>query len=231
MLCLCRVPLLVCSSGCLQVPHVNSNPLFPFLECSGVRAVVQMRRGACRTDLATPLCCRHPGNKIASPSCVKLKSFLPACLLSQAARPSIGASVGILTAWDSSVYALGQVEDRLFSLTTHLSLLADGTKFALTNVYAPTRHADKPAFLAELNAIAGSVPEAWTIISDFNLVRKLMTKTSTPSILWKLALSTPSSTTWSCLKSLCSTENRPGATNGIFLPLCAWTDALLTCLG
>jgi hypothetical protein len=88
---------------------------------------------------------------------IKLKSFLPLRLSAHIACHSIGASGGILTAWDSSVCTLDPSDTGAFSLTTHLYLLADRSKFTCTNVYAPTRHADKPSFLVELADIARAI--------------------------------------------------------------------------
>lgn len=107
---------------------------------------------------------------------VKLKSFLPLRLSAHTARHSIGASGGILTAWDSAVCRLDSYDTGAFSLTTHLCLLADGSRFTCTNVYAPTRHADKPVFLVELADIAWAINGPWAIIGDFNLVRNAADK-------------------------------------------------------
>lgn len=102
----------------------------------------------------------------------KLKAFLPARLSQHAVLPSVGASGGILTAWDVSVCSLRAFSMGAYSLTTSFSLLRDNTNFTLTNVYAPTEHAEKQLFLQELVTIANSIDEPWVIVGDFNMTRE-----------------------------------------------------------
>jgi hypothetical protein len=72
-------------------------------------------------------------------------------------RPSVGVASGILSAWDDSVCSLLTLDERAFTLTCSFALLSDGCAFLVTNVYAPTDHADKASFLDELSSIASSM--------------------------------------------------------------------------
>lgn len=101
----------------------------------------------------------------------KTRSFLPSRLSTYAGKLALGASGGILTAWDASVCTLRCADERVFSLTTSFALNSDGSLFTITNVYAPADHAEKPAFLAELVEIGRSTNEPWVILGDFNLTR------------------------------------------------------------
>lgn len=110
----------------------------------------------------------------------KKKLFLPSRLASCATRPSIGASGGILTAWDSSVLSLCSSNANEFSLTVKLALLADGSTLTVTNVYAPTVHSEKTRFLDELASLARDVSGPWLIFGDFNLTRTPSDKNKGP---------------------------------------------------
>nr|CAB3445827.1 unnamed protein product [Digitaria exilis] len=88
-----------------------------------------------------------------------LRSFLPARLTGYAELPAQGASGGILSAWDDSVWNVRSQCVRRYTLTTNFTLYRDGTSFSVTNVYAPTNHADKPLFLHELASIAATIQE------------------------------------------------------------------------
>jgi hypothetical protein len=88
-----------------------------------------------------------------------------------AVHNSIGASGGIITAWDSKICSLLNSDEHTYSLSTEFRLDADGTVFTLTNVYAPTSRNDKATFLAELTSIAANISGPWMLIGDFNLTR------------------------------------------------------------
>lgn len=105
-----------------------------------------------------------------------LRSFLPARLTGYAELPAQGASGGILSAWDDSVWNVRSQCVRRYTLTTNFTLYRDGTSFSVTNVYAPTNHADKPLFLHELASIAATIQEQCVIMGDFNLTREPVDK-------------------------------------------------------
>ncbi|KAF8670729.1 hypothetical protein HU200_050394 [Digitaria exilis] len=109
--------------------------------------------------------------KLHSLSDSKRKSFLPTRLSTYATRPSVGATGGILTAWDATVLTMVTAVERDFSLTTVFSLNADGTPLSITNVYAPVLSADKPLFLAEMVTISNTIDGPWLLAGDFNMAR------------------------------------------------------------
>jgi len=109
--------------------------------------------------------------KLSSSSPMKRDTFLPARLKNCVSHDAIGFAGGILTAWDAALCALVSVSDCSFSLMATFSLLADGTTFSFNNVYAPSLHEDKPAFLYELASIAQSITGSWMVLGDFNLTR------------------------------------------------------------
>lgn len=97
----------------------------------------------------------------------KQNPSFPARLIHFEAKEAIGASRGILTAWDDSVCTLHSVSNHPYTLTTNFSLTRDGTAFMVTNVYTPTTHVDKACFLTELKEIL----EPWVVLGHFNLLR------------------------------------------------------------
>lgn len=101
----------------------------------------------------------------------KSKTFLPSRLASFATHPADGSAGGILTAWDADVLKLMVVLERDYTVTTSFLLNADGSPLSVTNVYAPSDHRRKSAFLAELSSIATSLDGPWMIIGDFNMTR------------------------------------------------------------
>ncbi|CAN6253863.1 unnamed protein product [Urochloa humidicola] len=109
--------------------------------------------------------------KLSAISTSKSASFLHSRLKHYAHFPAIGASGGILSAWDQSTFSLVSVEHRRFSLTCVLSFLADGSSFVFTNIYAPANHADKEAFLLELSNSSPTDSTPWLLLGDFNLTR------------------------------------------------------------
>lgn len=113
--------------------------------------------------------------KLTSPSPVKLRSFLPACL------DAAGASGGILTAWDPAFFSLAGSSSGRFSLTVHLDSAVDDLSVSITNVYGPCVGELRDEFLLELEGIAGaaagvgrrsmlvslSLSTTWWIVSSF----------------------------------------------------------------
>ena len=109
--------------------------------------------------------------KLQSLEVHKPSSFLPCRLRSCVARDAIGASGGMLTAWDQQVCSLINTGCRPFMLTTKFKLASDASEFTLTNVYAPVRRDEKQAFFTELVSVAATICGAWIVIGDFNLTR------------------------------------------------------------
>lgn len=100
------------------------------------------------------------------------KRKLPTHLASFAFCPSTSVSGGILAAWDPSLLALSSSGEQEFSLTVRITVLADNSGIAITNVCAPTAHADKPHFLAGLVSMGDMFSCPWAIVGDFNLTQE-----------------------------------------------------------
>lgn len=114
--------------------------------------------------------------QVLNPS--KRKTFLPNRLAICETVDSIGASGGILTAWDSKTCSLASTLKCDYSLTTALNFLADESMLTLTNIYAPARREDRPLFFTELTNVASTITGPWILIGDFNLIRSAEDKNS-----------------------------------------------------
>ncbi len=82
-----------------------------------------------------------------------------------------GASGGIVTCWNSGVFACTEVLVRIFSLTLHLVHRASGLSFFITNVYGPPTWDGKTDFCDELSALKETCSGRWVMCGDFNLTR------------------------------------------------------------
>ena len=98
-------------------------------------------------------------------------SFLPTRLQSFLFLPSLGASGGIVTAWDSSDFSLSSSVQGAFSLTTVFSTTSD-LSFTVTNVYSPCDGHRNVEFLSELSYVAASISGPWATVGDFNFLRE-----------------------------------------------------------
>lgn len=111
-------------------------------------------------------------NKLETVSTFKASSFLPPGFTSFTAKPSVGASGGILTAWNPRLLHLDASSTGSFSLTTTFTLLADGSALAVTAVYAPCTVDLRQAFLDEMVQTATAhAGHPWLLFGDFNLSR------------------------------------------------------------
>lgn len=68
-----------------------------------------------------------------------------------------GASGGLITCWSSRVFACHEVIVRRYSITALLTLLSNGTRFFVTNVYGPPTWDRKEEFYSELLQLKGVV--------------------------------------------------------------------------
>lgn len=80
-----------------------------------------------------------------------------------------GASGGILTAWDTSVFRATSVDPRRFTLTVHLASTTDALAVAVSNVYAPCAPELRPEFFDELQSVGSSISGPWLLVGDFNI--------------------------------------------------------------
>jgi hypothetical protein len=80
---------------------------------------------------------------------------------------AVGASGGILTAWDASRWSLASRHAGQFCLTTAV----DDLQFFVTNVYGPCDGASRDDFFDELRSLAAVCRGPWMIAGDFNVAR------------------------------------------------------------
>ncbi|OAY82374.1 Cytochrome b-c1 complex subunit 6 [Ananas comosus] len=74
-----------------------------------------------------------------------------------------GASGGLITCWSSRVFTCHEVIVRRFSITVLLTLLSDGTRFFLTNVYGPPTWEGKEDFFSELQDLKDCCKGKWIL--------------------------------------------------------------------
>ena len=100
----------------------------------------------------------------------KKLSLLPAPLQSLVFLPYVGASGGIVTAWNQNDFELITHSLDSFSLTTHFRTTASDLSFSVTIIYSPCDSTLKHSFLAKLISIASSIQGAWALVGDFNMI-------------------------------------------------------------
>ncbi|KAG2573863.1 hypothetical protein PVAP13_7KG284000 [Panicum virgatum] len=130
--------------------------------CDDVLAELISSRPSVAAIQETKLSCLSP---------LKRRTFLPARLKNCVTLDAVGSTGGVLTAWDASICSVDSVTKLSYTLTTSFAVLADGSTFTFSNVYAPTLHEDKPSFLAKLASLADLISGPWMIFGDFNLTR------------------------------------------------------------
>lgn len=99
-------------------------------------------------------------------------SCLPAPLsTTYAFKPSLGASSGLVTAWDPNLFSLLSTTVSQFSITTAFQSTSTSAHFTMTNCYGPCHHSSKHTFLDELTSLSSSISGPWLALGDFNLIR------------------------------------------------------------
>ncbi|CAJ2633139.1 exodeoxyribonuclease-like [Trifolium pratense] len=87
-------------------------------------------------------------------------------------RPSVGASGGLLTLWDTSEVEVWSTESREHVLWCRGRFVKSGEEFLLANVYAPCDDGAKQVLWASLSTqIQASGRERVCVCGDFNTVR------------------------------------------------------------
>jgi exonuclease III len=109
--------------------------------------------------------------KLGPLTLAKAASFLPPALRSFSSVDSVGASGGLISAWDQKVFSLKLSIPSRHILSLDLSLHADGSVLHFTNVYAPCDHSEKASFLRDLATHDPGDATPWIIAGDFNLTR------------------------------------------------------------
>lgn len=90
-----------------------------------------------------------------------LKNFCPKHLNSFAYFPSVGASGGIITIWNSSVYAGEVIQSNAYCVTVKVTNNFDSSCFFLSNVYRPSNAPGKLAFITWFLNLDSSSFDDW----------------------------------------------------------------------
>lgn len=94
---------------------------------------------------------------------------------------SIGASRGMLTVWDDSIFNCVEVFSQMHCLSIRGTRICDGFDCVPTKVYGPTGDADRTRIWSELDEVRLKWPDLpWCIGGDFNVFRVASEK-NTPS--------------------------------------------------
>lgn len=100
-----------------------------------------------------------------------LKKFCPRHLNNFAYFPSVGASSGITTIWNSSVYKGEIIQSNAYCATVKFINNFDNSCFFLSNVYGPSNATGKLAFMTRFLNLDYNTFNEWIIAGDFNLYR------------------------------------------------------------
>ena len=85
--------------------------------------------------------------------------------------PSIGASGGILTAWNGALFSGELMFQNKFSLSIQFTCRTSSKSWILTNIYGPCNHEDKIEFIDWFGNIQMPNDVDWIIMGDFNFIR------------------------------------------------------------
>ena len=100
-----------------------------------------------------------------------IKRFCPKPLDQFAFFPSVGASGGLLTVWNSSIFVGSIVQMNSYAITVKLVCKLDNKTFHVTNIYGPANPAQKLGFVTWLINLDSSEFDDWVLGGDFNLIR------------------------------------------------------------
>lgn len=92
-------------------------------------------------------------------------------MISSFFSPSIGASGGIITIWNSSLFSATLVQANNYAVTVKFDSFLDNNSFHLTNVYGPSASVEKFGFVTWLLNLDVSDFNDWILAGDFNLYR------------------------------------------------------------
>lgn len=101
-----------------------------------------------------------------------LKNVCPPCFDKFEFLPSVGASGGMLIAWESRFFRGQLVFSNQFAISVEFSSLHNNESWILTNVYGPCDSDGKQNFTNWLKQIEMPQDTDWIIMGDFNLIRK-----------------------------------------------------------
>jgi hypothetical protein len=95
----------------------------------------------------------------------------PAPLPSIVFAPLVGASGGLITIWNDSLFEGEMLLINSYSVTVKFTCCLSGHIFHVTNIYGAAATADKSSFINWLYNFDTSDIEDWLLFGDFNLIR------------------------------------------------------------
>ena len=100
-----------------------------------------------------------------------IRKFCPKYISKFEFLPSIGASGGLLIAWNDNLFS-GQLEHlNDFSLTIKFTCKLSGTMWKLTNIYGPCQQDARIVFLDWFKEFHVGDDVNWLVLGDFNYIR------------------------------------------------------------
>jgi len=99
------------------------------------------------------------------------KKFCPRYPDNFSFSPSVGASGGLITIWNSSVLDGTTIQSNAYAVTVKFHNRLDNKDFHLTNIYGPSVFSEKMAFVTWLINLDTSNFDDCLLAGDFNLIR------------------------------------------------------------
>jgi hypothetical protein len=100
-----------------------------------------------------------------------LKNFCPRYFNKFEFVPSVGASGGLLTVWNSSQFIGELIYSGTFAITIKLTSQQSGQQWFLTNIYGPCSSTGRAEFTNWLYNLDSLDYDLWLMVGDFNLMR------------------------------------------------------------
>lgn len=99
-----------------------------------------------------------------------VKKFCPPHMNEFMFLPSVGASRGSITVWNSIKFAANTIFQNQYAQSAHFNCKLTGEEWFLTNIFAPCTSDRKIDFLQWFKGIAMPDDNKWLIVGDFNLI-------------------------------------------------------------
>lgn len=102
---------------------------------------------------------------------IYIKRFCPRSFDKFAFSPSIGASGGLITIWNSRFFEGTTIQTNAYAITIKFVCKQDNKSFHVSNIYGPAHSAQKMGFVTWLMNLDSSKFKYWLLARDFNLYR------------------------------------------------------------
>lgn len=100
-----------------------------------------------------------------------IKKFCPRNLDKFAYSPSLGASGGLITIWNSSLFEGSLVQANSYAVTVKFTCRSNNKSFHVTNIYGLASSPQKMGFVTWLLNLDTNDYDDWVLGGDFNLIR------------------------------------------------------------